>query len=303
MLAFQMVLLLLNLFVEAEQQQQMTMSMDVVEEDEEEMACEKPPKAPLFEDAKYYHDAFPVQKDPAILHYTLGSIISANWQSYTYSCMWTVLEYTDEDPQNSSNVILIYSQNSFPKADRDTGIEKIAWNREHVWPKSKGFPSQSTYPYNDAHHLRAADKRVNTMRNNKDFKNGGSLLCVYPYQSPDCKVRAYQTSTTFEVPDGDKGDIARMVFYMDVRYTGQSEKEPDLSLVNRATVSEPHLGFLCTLVQWAKQDPVGPYERYRHERIYEWHFNRNPFVDHPEWVDVLFTPLCALWLPSKDLAT
>jgi len=138
MLAFQMVLLLLNLFVEAEvkkikckntlfiyllfyinqQQQQMTMSMDVVEEDEEEMACEKPPKAPLFEDAKYYHDAFPVQKDPAILHYTLGSIISANWQSYTYSCMWTVLEYTDEDPQNSSNVILIYSQNSFPKAGR-----------------------------------------------------------------------------------------------------------------------------------------------------------------------------------------
>lgn len=179
------------------------------------------------------------------------------------------------------------------QAQRDTGTEKIAWNREHVWPKSKGFPSESSYPYNDAHHLRAADKRVNTMRNNKDFKNGGNLLCVDPYQaSTDCKVKAYQTTSTFEVPDAHKGDIARMVFYMETRYAGQSAKEPKITLVDRGTGSEPYLGYLCTLVQWAKQDPVSKEEVARHNRIYEWHLNRNPFIDHPEWIDILFASRC-----------
>jgi serine protease len=255
-------------------------------------ACVKPPTL-IFNDDQYYREAFAVQNDSLKLRSTLSKIISINWQYYTYSCMWTVLQYTDEDPNNSSNVILIYSHNSFPKAQMDTGTEKIAWNREHVWPKSKGFPSSTSHPYNDAHHLRAADKRVNNMRNNKDLREGGNLLCVYPYQSTgDCQVKAYQTTTTFEVPDQDKGDIARMLFYMDIRYAGQSAREPDIMLVNRATGAEPHLGYLCNLVKWAKQDPVSQWEKDRHERIYEWHLNRNPFVDHPEWVDVLFGAQC-----------
>ena len=178
------------------------------------------------------------------------------------------------------------------QSDRDTGTEVIAWNREHCWPKSKGFPAESTYAYNDAHHLRAADKRVNNQRNNKDYKNGGSLLCVHPYQSSSCQVDAYQTSTTFEVPDKDKGDVARMMFYMDVRYEGQSTKEPDITLVNRVTGSEPYLGYLCDLIQWAKQDPISSWEKTRHNKIYEWHLNRNPFVDHPEWIDTLFGSQC-----------
>lgn len=86
-----------------------------IEDELQMMACVKPPQTPVFDDARYYYDAFAVQKDAPRLRATLTSIISANWQSYTYSCMWTVLEYTDEDPKNSSNVMLIYSQNSFPK--------------------------------------------------------------------------------------------------------------------------------------------------------------------------------------------
>ena len=115
---------------------------------------------------------------------------------------------------------------------------------------------------------------------------------MYPYQSINCEVEAFQTSTTFEVPDEHKGDVARMMFYMDVRYEGQSDKEPDISLVERLTGSEPYLGYLCTLVNWAKMDPVSPSERARHERIFHWQLNRNPFVDHPEWITTIFGSQC-----------
>jgi len=254
------------------------------------------PALPSFNDATYYASAYNVESNAAQLRSTLTDIITKNFKTYTYSCMWTVLEYADVDPANSSNVILIYSQNSYPKSERDTGTEIEAWNREHTWPKSHGFPSESTYPYNDAHHLRPADKRVNNLRSDKDFDDGGNFFCAYPYgsSSSSCEVPGYSSSTTFEVPDGNKGDVARMMFYLDVRYEGQSTKEPDLTLVNHDTFrnSEPELGFLCTLYEWHKQDPVSSWEVRRNERTFHWHYNRNPFIDHPEWADTIFGAAC-----------
>jgi len=76
--------------------------------------CELP-ATPVFSDATYYKNAFSVASDAAKLRSALTNIISVNPQYYTYACMWTVLEYTDEDPSNASNVILTYSQNSYPK--------------------------------------------------------------------------------------------------------------------------------------------------------------------------------------------
>jgi len=252
------------------------------------------PSTPTFNDATYYSAAYRVETNAAQLRSALTTTITTGFKTYSYSCMWTILEYVDVDPSNSSNVILIYSQNSYPKAQRDTGTETEAWNREHTWPKSHGFPAESSYPYNDAHHLRPCDKRVNNQRSDKDFDDGGTLLCVHPYQASNCQVAAYQTSSTFEVPDKDKGDIARMMFYLDVRYEGQSSQEPDLTLVDRSTFREsnPELGFLCTLYEWHKADPVNSWETRRNERTYHWHYNRNPFIDHPEWADTIFGSRC-----------
>ena len=85
---------------------------------------------------------------------------------------------------------------------------------------------------------------------------------------------------SFEPRDAVKGDIARMLFYMDVRYAG-ADGVPDLALVDEDSDSGPLLGHLCTLLSWHQADPVDDLERRRHGRIAETQGNRNPFIDRP----------------------
>src|SRR5262245_46696637 len=95
-----------------------------------------------------------------------------------------------------------------------------------------------------------------------------------------------------------KGDIARAMFYMDVRYAGESSSEPDLLLtdnVGSITNGSPFMGWLSALLRWHGLDPVDASERNRNDLIYErYQRNRNPFIDHPEWVDAIFLPRLAI---------
>ncbi|MDP3131074.1 MAG: endonuclease, partial [Bacillota bacterium] len=86
-----------------------------------------------------------------------------------------------------------------------------------------------------------------------------------------------------------KGDVARMLFYMAVRYAGESG-EPDLELVNGLTDAlSANIGDLATLLLWNELDPVDDSERARNELIYSaYQHNRNPFIDHPELVAIIF---------------
>ena len=73
---------------------------------------------------------------------------------------------------------------------------------------------------------------------------------------------------------------------MDVRY--ESDRL-DLKLVDRESISsQPELGVLYTLIQWHEADPVDEAEIARHEGVYGYQQNRNPFIDHPEWVAEVF---------------
>lgn len=83
-----------------------------------------------------------------------------------------------------------------------------------------------------------------------------------------------------------KGDVARMMFYMATRYEGDATGEPDLELVDYISgfTSEPIFGKLSTLIEWHTNDPVDDFERNRNEVIYSYQGNRNPFIDHPEYV-------------------
>ena len=91
-----------------------------------------------------------------------------------------------------------------------------------------------------------------------------------------------------------------MMFYMDVRYDAGTESTmPDLILVDTvgtstSTLSDGtgELGKLCTLFDWHAQDPVDTFETNRNNSIYEYQGNRNPFIDHPEWVDSLYASSC-----------
>jgi len=254
--------------------------------------CAKPTPLPTFNDSTYYRTAH-AATTATELRRALETTAATGFIDLTYSCIWTVLEEADQDPNNSSNVRLLYTDESWPKAERDTGSSTTGWNREHVWPKSHGFPDESDLPYCDAHHLRAAEKRVNNRRSDKDFDEGGTAFCLQPYggSTSDCEILSYDTTTTFEVPEFHRGDVARMALYLDLRY-GSTEYE--LQLVDRSTYrsSLPELGFLCTLLQWQKEDPVSSFEQGRNQVVWYYQGNRNPFIDHPEWVDELWAGVC-----------
>ncbi|WKE66367.1 endonuclease [Gallaecimonas kandeliae] len=220
------------------------------------------------------------------LRVALNALLQQNQVHFTYTQVWDQLEYTDEDPNNTNNVILLYSGRSEPKSMRaGQSNDPDAWNREHVWAKSHGFPDSSQWAYTDINHLRPADVTINSARSNKDFDMGGTPLAESPSNKTD--------DDSFEPSDNVKGDVARMLFYMDVRYEGNDGSGvPDLTLVDHTGTSGAELGKLCTLVQWAAQDPVSDWERRRNARVFERQHNRNPFIDHPEWIQSIFGASC-----------
>ncbi|MFS2087139.1 endonuclease, partial [Stenotrophomonas geniculata] len=99
---------------------------------------------------------------------------------------------------------------------------------------------------------------------------------------------------TFEVWGKRKGDMARAVLYMAIRYEGgkdaaTGQSEPDLELTDdrskivKTSSSPAYMGLLSTLIDWHLSDPPDDAERARNDVIYSFQGNRNPFIDHPEW--------------------
>jgi endonuclease I len=212
----------------------------------------------------------------------------------TSTDIWDILKATDEDPNNSDNVILLYTGRSQAKtlnSGEASPNGSNRWNREHVWSKSHGFPVENDTAYTDVHHLRPADESVNSSRSNLDFDNGG----VAHVEATDCNY----DGNSWEPRDAVKGDVARMMFYMVVRYDPGYHTDNslyDLELVDYAGVDigdppgEPLFGKLSTLIQWHLQDPVDAFEQNRNEVAYGYQGNRNPFIDYPQWVESIFSP-------------
>jgi endonuclease I len=144
---------------------------------------------------------------------------------------WNVLEIADENQNDPNNVITIYRNATFVKAGRGNDF----FNREHTWPKSYGFPDDfsGNYPYTDMHHLFLADSGYNSSRSNKPYDNcdsaclekvteanngRGAIGGAYPGDSS--WTNGSYTDGRWEVWGGRRGDVARALMYMDVRYAG-----------------------------------------------------------------------------------
>ncbi|MFI5549851.1 endonuclease I family protein [Streptomyces sp. NPDC051738] len=227
-------------------------------------------------DDTYYADA--IGKTGTALKDSLHTIIS-DQTKLSYSAVWNALKVTDEDPNNSSNVKLLYSGISRSKSLN--GGSTGNWNREHVWAQSHGDFGTSAGPGTDLHHLRPEDVQVNSIRGNKDFDNGGSSFTNSGGSLTD--------SNSFEPRDAVKGDVARMILYMAVRYEGD-DSWPDLEPNDAVTNgSVPYHGRLSVLKAWSDEDPPDSFEERRNEVIYDsYQGNRNPFIDHPEWVESIW---------------
>nr|WP_269328608.1 endonuclease [Kineosporia babensis] len=213
------------------------------------------------------------------LHQALHQIISTDAQALSYNAVWDALKVTDEDPKNSGNVILLYSGTSRSKSLN--GGDPDDWNREHVWAKSHGDFGTATGPGTDLHHLRPEDVTVNADRSNKDFDDGGSESGEAPGNFTD--------NDSWEPRDAVKGDVARMIFYMAVRYDG-NDGFADLTLDENTTGGKaPRFGKLSTLLEWHAEDPPDSFEQRRNDLIHQrFQNNRNPFIDHPEWAAEVF---------------
>ena len=222
----------------------------------------------------YYKDA--IGKEGQALKATLHEIIDDHTQ-LSYDQVWVALRETDEDPNNTNNVLLFYSGVSRSKSSNGGNVGD--WNREHTWAKSHGNFGTSKGPGTDIHHLRPTDVQVNSSRGNLDFDNGGE-----PVKNCDeCK----RASNSFEPPNRVKGDVARILFYMATRYEQGDKVDLELN-ETLGNGSVPYHGKLSTLLKWHEQDPVDEFELNRNNIIQKWQGNRNPFIDHPEWVQSIW---------------
>ncbi len=201
---------------------------------------------------------------------------------------WDIIKESDRDPNNSANVILFYtgwSVNAAQEYNNGAG-----WNREHVWANSRGDFGTDRGAGTDIHHLRAADISVNNARSNRWFAN-----CTEPYIDEGIATSCYTSSAlwVWKPRTEDIGDVARMIFYMATRYEGENG-EPNLEVVNylptNNSTKEPIHALLSDLLEWHKADPVSDIERNRNNVIYSYQRNRNPFIDHPEFVSFIWEP-------------
>ena len=209
-----------------------------------------------------------------------------------------------QNEKAQANIILTYTGNSIDKFDFSSNLEPDFWNREHVWPKSRGDFGDAEGPGTDVHALRPCDISVNASRSNRWFAE-----CDIQHIDGDGPTGCYISATewVWKPNDNVKGDVARMIFYMATRYEGQNS-EPDLELIDylpaNNNTSEPIHAKLSDLLLWHEQDPVDDWERQRNDIIYyDFQSNRNPFIDHPEFAQVIWGDLTGSTTYSKTPKT
>ncbi|MCU4166333.1 endonuclease [Carboxylicivirga caseinilyticus] len=229
----------------------------------------------------------------------LYNIIKGHTEYYYTSSStdaWDILKDADKDPDNGENVILIYSGESVNAAQEYNNGN--GWTREHVWAKSRGDFGTSKGPGTDCHNLKACSSSLNSTRSNRAFgENGGEVW--YNNSFTGCYVGS---SYTFEPRDAMKGDVARIIFYMATRYNGD-DGEPNLDLTELilpTTDKQPIHGVKTILLKWHKEDPVDDFEVSRNNAVYSYQHNRNPFVDHPEFVDLIWGNATAIQKVSSE---
>lgn len=197
---------------------------------------------------------------------------------YSYYASKFIFKLSDADPTNPDNVIQVYT--GFSHDNSDYGTSGLTLNREHVWAKSHGTFADWLPMYSDVHNLKPAAASVNQDKSNLDFDNGGV--------QNDVATGCYYTDSTWEARDEVKGDIARIIFYMSTRYEGGAG-EIDLEVVDHNhTYPNAQHGKLSTLLAWNQLDPPDAFERNRNNVIQSFQQNRNPFIDNPEWIDLIW---------------
>ncbi len=200
--------------------------------------------------------------------------------------------------------------------------------REHIWPKSYGFDeSGNGGARGDPMHLWAADGYANGLHNNnpygyvdksKKYSDAGNNFEITKGNilGKSLNFGDVYTNSVFEPQDSDKGDIARACFYMAARYNNLSGSDTSIDSDNpylllsdspanetgTSTATKGYsLGFVSDLLEWNRLDPVDEYERHRNNLLFNnYTKNRNPFIDFPQWADMIWGESSASADPQND---
>ncbi|WP_313100518.1 endonuclease [Epilithonimonas sp.] len=222
--------------------------------------------------APSYYSGVNFSKTGNALKSDLATLItSTHTKTISYSELQTLMKTSDVDPQNPANLLLIYGSQSSGTHQRSRPIGG-SWNREHVYAKSKGTPNLGTSgPGADGHHLRPADNTLNSTRGSLSFDDGTGAT-------------AYKTSRGGWFPGDEwKGDVARILMYMYVRYN--SRCLPLNITMNPSTYSSD---FPDILLKWNIEDPVSDFEKQRNNVVAQTQGNRNPFIDNAYLATVIW---------------
>jgi endonuclease I len=230
---------------------------------------------------------------------------------------WDVIHESDLDVTISNNVILFYGYNDTDTvtindrtraiADQASGFCIGYWNREHVFAKSLANPSLTTDSAGsgtDVHNLRAADCQMNSTRNNRFFNNAsGNSDIVHIEDHPICdRGPGGNPEGCFYPGDEFKGDVARIIMYMYLRYPTQCEPT---NIGIGSTSYSNDLDMPNIFLEWNEEDPVSEFERNRNDVIFSYQGNRNPFIDNPYLATLIWNGPNALdsWgiLSTSDL--
>jgi endonuclease I/chitodextrinase len=222
----------------------------------------------------YYNDVNLEQSGPALKDELATKIISTHTTNISYTPgVWDALKETDIDPTDASRVVLIYG---WDDSDSDITNDRTrdkelhgsgsgVWNREHVYSKSLANPNLGTSgPGADAHNLRPCDAQRNSSRSNRKFEDGSGNSGI--------------TAAGNWYPGNEwKGDVARMMMYMYIRYGNQTL--PTGVAVGATNAADANM--INLFLEWNAEDPVSTLELQRNPVLERVQGNRNPFIDNP----------------------
>ena len=220
--------------------------------------------------------------------------IIKNDDHVSYSGLWSAYQQTDKKP--NGKVWDVYSDvpNGTPPYQFTFGSDQCGnysgegdcYNREHLWAQS--WTNDDGTHKTDLHHVLPTDGYVNNRRGNYAFgevrnaswtsMNGGKL-------GPNT-VSGY-SGTVFEPIDEYKGDIARALMYVSVRYYTEDNSWGNSDMTNKSVIKDWAIDML---LRWHEEDPVSQKEIDRNNAVYNIQRNRNPFVDDPEFAERIWDP-------------
>lgn len=250
----------------------------------------------------------------------LHEIISTKTFNYHYDDLKTLYGQTDLDKyydygaDNTTYLLDIYSNNptgttayhySLNNIIGSANAEGLGWNREHMMPQSS---FNSAYPmYSDLFFVIPTDARINQLRSNYPYGKAGSTV-YYNFtngskQALNGTPNATYTGRVYEPVNEFKGDVARSLLYFAVRYEGKlgnfnfttnaTDPTKDQNPLDGTEEKAYENWYIAMLLNWHQQDPVSQREIDRNNAVFNIQKNRNPFVDHPEWVS-------AIWNQTTD---